>query len=334
LKAEFLQHYYDKNGVPFRTKLIAQYTKYNKLASIVPSVYNFIFTNKITSSIAKKITGFAQKRSMPLLYKTTLRTWYKRNYAKLPKQEKTVGKLYLFCDEFTNYNDTEIGIKAVQLLHTLGYDVQIIEHEESGRTYLSKGLVRDAKEIALRNIAIFKDIIKEDTPLVGIEPSAILSFRDEYIALAGEAERASAEKIAVFTFTFEEFIAREIDKGNITSASFKAEKRLVKVHGHCHQKSLSSMTPTKKMLLLPKGYEVHMINSGCCGMAGSFGYEEEHYDVSMQVGELVLFPVVRNQAQDVIICAAGTSCRHQIKDGTGRVAQHPIEILWDALRNK
>jgi FAD/FMN-containing dehydrogenase/Fe-S oxidoreductase len=331
LKAEFLQHFYDKNGVPFRTKLIAQYDYYNKLASIAPWVYNFIFTNNLTSSLAKWITGFAQKRPIPLLYKTTLRAWYKRNYHKLPKRAETVGKLYLFCDEFTNYNDTEIGIKAVQLLHALGYEVRIIAHEESGRACLSKGLVRDVQAIALRNIKIFKDIIEEDAPLVGIEPSAILTFRDEYISLAGEEWRESAKKIAQFTFTFEEFIARESDKQNILPASFKSEKKLVKVHGHCHQKALSSMTPTKKMLLLPKGYEVHMINSGCCGMAGSFGYEEEHYDVSMQVGELVLFPTVRKQAEDTIICAAGTSCRHQIKDGTGRKAQHPIEILWDAL---
>jgi Fe-S oxidoreductase len=249
---------------------------------------------------------------------------------KAPKKPETT--IYLFCDEFTNYNDTEIGIKAIQLLYYLGYNVQIIDHQESGRTYLSKGLVREAQKIAVQNVQTFKDLITAETPLVGIEPSGILSFRDEYPALVGKELKADAERIAKNALTFEEFIAREIDKGNINSAQFKAEKRLIKVHGHCHQKALSSMTPTKKMLTLPTGYEVHMINSGCCGMAGSFGYESEHYDLSMHVGELVLFPTVRAQPNNVIICASGTSCRHQIKDGTGRQAKHPIEILYEALQ--
>jgi FAD/FMN-containing dehydrogenase/Fe-S oxidoreductase len=332
LKAEFMQHYYDKHGVPFRTHLIANYTKYNRLASILPAVYNFVFTNPFTSKIAKKITGFAQKRSIPLLYKTTLRNWWKKNEVKTKKvQVSNLSPVYLFCDEFTNYNDTEIGIKAVELLQRLGYEVRMINHEESGRAYLSKGLVREAQKIAIQNVHIFKDLITAETPLVGIEPSAILGFRDEYPALVGKELKADAERIAKNALTFEEFIAREIDKGNINSAQFTKEKRLIKVHGHCHQKALSSMTPTKKMLTLPAGYEVHMINSGCCGMAGSFGYEAEHYDLSMQVGELVLFPAVRNQPENVIICASGTSCRHQIKDGTGRQAKHPIEILWEAL---
>ncbi|TAE12074.1 MAG: FAD-binding oxidoreductase [Bacteroidetes bacterium] len=331
LKAEFMQHYYDKHGVPFRANLIANYTYYNRLASIVPAVYNFIFTNSFTSSIAKKITGFAQKRSIPLLYKTTLKNWYRTHKKPTSNNQHLTSTVYLFCDEFTNYNDTEIGIKAIELLEKLGYNVQIIDHEESGRTYLSKGLVREAQKIAIQNVQTFKDLITAETPLVGIEPSGILGFRDEYPALVGKELREDAERIAKNALTFEEFIAREIDKGNILPTQFTKEKRLIKVHGHCHQKALSSMTPTKKMLTLPAGYEVHMINSGCCGMAGSFGYEAEHYDLSMQVGELVLFPTVRAQPEDVIICASGTSCRHQIKDGTGRQAKHPIEILWEAL---
>jgi Fe-S oxidoreductase len=349
LKAEFLQQYYEVHGIPFRTKLIAHYTYYNRLASIFPPIYNFIFSNPFTSKIAKKITGFAPKRSIPLLYKTTLRKWFKKSSLtpgegislapnRFPKERGVVppsggrGLLYLFCDEFTNYNDVEIGIKAVKLLHELGYTVVIPEHLESGRTYLSKGLVKEAQKIAVKNINLLKDKINENAVLVGIEPSAILTFRDEYLSLTDSELQAEAKYIAQYAFTFEEFIAREVDKGNIKPEQFTDTAKLVKVHGHCHQKALSSMTPTKKMLTLPKNYEVHMINSGCCGMAGSFGYEKEHYDISMQVGELVLFPTIRKQPADVIIVAAGTSCRHQIKDGTGRVALHPIEVLWEALR--
>ncbi len=126
-------------------------------------------------------------------------------------------------------------------------------------------------------------------------------------------------------------LAKEMDAKRIDSSKFKAEKRLIKLHGHCQQKAVASMVPTKKMLSLPKGYEVQLIPSGCCGMAGSFGYEKEHYDISMKIGELVLFPTVRQQPEEVLIAAPGTSCRHQIHDGTGKHSKHPIEILWEAL---
>ncbi len=166
---------------------------------------------------------------------------------------------------------------------------------------------------------------------MGVEPSAILTLRDEYIDLTRDEVQQQAHRIADHTYTLEEFIAREIDRGHITAEQFTQEKRVIKLHGHCHQKALSSLVPTKKMLSLPANYEMHLIPSGCCGMAGSFGYEKEHFDLSMQVGELVLFPTVRKQPAEVIIAAPGTSCRHQIKDGTGRRAKHPVEVLYEAL---
>ena len=180
-------------------------------------------------------------------------------------------------------------------------------------------------------MTLLRDLITEETPLVGIEPSAILTFRDEYPDLVPAELKEDARRIAQHTFLFEEWLAREVDAKRVTAAQFKTEARQVKIHGHCHQKALSSLVPVKKILSLPKNYAVQLIPSGCCGMAGSFGYETEHYDVSMQIGELVLFPAVRNSPADVIIAAPGTSCRHQIKDGTGRKALHPAEILFDAL---
>ncbi|MEM6845974.1 MAG: FAD-linked oxidase C-terminal domain-containing protein [Bacteroidota bacterium] len=350
MKAEFLQHYYDKKGIPLQTRMIANFTLLTSLAAYTPWLYNWAVTQPLISSIIKQMSGFARKRSMPLLYKTTLRKWYQaRLEAQLPMisssglsiaspelpvktQEAAKSKVYFFCDEFTNYNDTEIGIKAIQLLEKLGYEVEIPKHEESGRTFLSKGLIRQARSIAQRNIAHLKHLVSEETPIVGIEPSAILTLRDEYIDLTRGDEQQSAQRIANHTYTFDEFIAREIDRGMITSDSFTSENRLIKLHGHCHQKALSSLVPTKKMLTLPENYQMHMIPSGCCGMAGSFGYENDKYEVSMQIGELVLFPTVRKQPEDVIIAAPGTSCRHQIKDGTGRIALHPAEILYDALK--
>jgi Fe-S oxidoreductase len=330
LKAEFLQHYYDANGVPFRSKLIANFSASAKLGAIAPGIYNFLMTNRVFSKLIKKFSGFAVQRSMPTLYSSTLKKWYTKN--KIHNSPLGVrGKVYLFCDEFTNYNDTEIGIKAIQLLEKLGYEVIIPEHIESGRAWLSKGLIRKAKEIANKNISLLHPIITIDTPLIGIEPSAILTFRDEYIDLADDAQFEKAKQLATNVFLIDEFIAHEIEKGNIRKEQFTKEQRMIKLHGHCQQKALSSVAPSVKLLSLPENYKVETIPSGCCGMAGSFGYEKEHYDLSMKIGELVLFPIVRKQADEVIIAAPGTSCRHQVKDGTGKKALHPVEVLWNAL---
>jgi FAD/FMN-containing dehydrogenase/Fe-S oxidoreductase len=335
LKAEFMHHYYEKNGVPLRSQLIANFTASQELAMTTPRLYNFLITNSFTSNIIKGISGFATKRSMPKVYKTTLKKWFEKENNKTPQGLQALAglrKVYLFADEFTNYNDVEMGITAIKLLQKLGYEVIIPTHVESGRTYLSKGLLKDAKKLAIENVELLKDKITEETPLIGLEPSAILTFRDEYLDLVNDYQKPDAQRIAKNALLIDEFLAREIDKGNITKAQFTTEKRLIKLHGHCHQKALASLTPTKKVLEFPQNYEVHLIRSGCCGMAGSFGYEKEHYEVSMQVGELVLFPTVRQQPENVIIAANGTSCRHQIKDGTGRVAKHLVEILWEGLK--
>jgi Fe-S oxidoreductase len=340
MKAEFMQHYYDTNGVPLRTKLIGNYSKMMRLASLAPWAYNFIFKNAPLRKIANKLVGFHPDRTMPLIQKSEVGSWKSEvgsQKSEIEQQKSDphiihrTSRIYVFLDEFTKYNDGEIGQKLVLLLQRLGYETIIPKHTESGRAYLSKGMVRDAQKIAIENVLKFKDIITDDTPLIGIEPSAILTFRDEYIDLVPPELKEAAQQIAKNCFLFEEWFAREIDRKNIKKTQFTDQKRLIKLHGHCHQKALSSLTPSKKALSLPVNYEVQLIPSGCCGMAGSFGYEVEHYDLSMQIGELVLFPTVRKQTPDTIIAAAGTSCRHQIKDGTGRIAQHPIEILYEAL---
>ena len=332
LKAEFQYQYQKANGTPFRNKIIGNFTKLNKIASIVPWAYNLTMKSPL-SALSKEIIGFHAKRSMPSLSKITLRKWYKKQYQNLEKGSESKGEIFLFCDEFTNYNDAEIGITTVKLLNKLGYKVNIIDHQESGRSFLSKGMLDEAKEIAEEQVKTFSSCVSSITPLVGIEPSAILSFRDEYPNLVDATIREKASELAKNVFTLEEFLGKEFEKGNITSDQFNEEERLIKLHGHCHQKSLSSLVPSKKILSLPKNYKVELIPSGCCGMAGSFGYEKEHYDISMQIGELVLFPTIRKQSADVIIAAAGTSCRHQIKDGVNRKALHPAEILFQALKS-
>ncbi|HEX4850367.1 MAG TPA: 4Fe-4S dicluster domain-containing protein, partial [Puia sp.] len=330
LKAEFLQHYYDARGIPFRTRLIANFTQSAALGSLMPGIYNWVVTNSVTGKWVKKFSGFSASRSMPTLSKQTLRQWYKK--LKGSKAGKENGRrVYLFCDEFTNYNDAEIGKKAILLLEKLGYEVIIPEHEESGRTWLSKGLIREAKKIANRNINALHAVINENTPLIGIEPSAILCFRDEYVDLAEDDQLDNARKLSKNSFLIDEFLSMEIDKGNIHAGQFTREKRLVKLHGHCQQKALSTTAHSLKILSIPENYSAENIPSGCCGMAGSFGYEKEHFDLSMKIGELVLFPTVRAQLPDTIIAAPGTSCRHQVKDGTGKKALHPVEVLYEAL---
>jgi Fe-S oxidoreductase len=328
LKAEFLQQYYDVHGVPFRSRLIANFNRFARAGSILPGFYNFMMSNSFTGGIIKRISGFAPARSMPVLAKQSLKKWYDK---KVRMNRAGLRRVYLFCDEFTNYNDAETGMKAVLLLEKLGYDVVIPDHEESGRASLSKGLLRDAKKIANKNISLLKGLISKESPLLGIEPSAILTFRDEYVDLADDEQFAAAKELSKNVFLVDEFIAAEIKAGKLDKNMFTKEARQIKLHGHCQQKALSSVSHSATLLSFPENYRVEIIPSGCCGMAGSFGYEKEHYSLSMQVGELVLFPAVRKQADEVIIAAPGTSCRHQIKDGTGKKALHPIEILYDAL---
>ena len=336
LKAEFLQQYYDANGVPFRSRLIANFNNAASLGALLPGMYNFVMTNKGLSNLVKKLSGFAVKRSMPTMHTVTLRQWFKKHVQSKNNEQRSttnhsLSTVNLFCDEFTNYNDTEIGIKAILLLERLGYKVVLPEHEESGRAWLSKGLLRDAKKLAQKNVSLLSKVVNDEAPMVGIEPSAILTFRDEYVDLVDDDQLEAARQLSANTYLIDEFITKEIARGNISKEQFTKEKKLVKLHGHCQQKAWNALQSSVNILSLPENYTVETIPSGCCGMAGSFGYEKEHYDLSMQIGELVLFPAVRNLAEEVIIAAPGTSCRHQIKDGTGKKAKHPVEILYEAL---
>jgi FAD/FMN-containing dehydrogenase/Fe-S oxidoreductase len=332
LKAEFLQQYYNSNGIPLRSLLIGHFTKVNKIGSLMPKAYNFVINKSIFSKALKNVIGFSNKRNVPEIASTTLRSWLKKNLSSynilLPENAK---KVCLFVDEFTNYNDVEIGILFVKLLNKLGYIIIIKDHKESGRTFLSKGLLKKARKIANYNILKLHSLVEESIPLIGIEPSCILTFRDEYPELASSTLRGFAKELAKNVFLLEEFINAEFLAGRIDSKKFVSETKKIKFHGHCQQKAIVSSEPTRAILSIPENFEVTEIKSGCCGMAGSFGYEKEHYDLSIKVGELVLFPEVRITPQDVLIVASGTSCRHHIFEGTGRKAVHPIEVLYNAL---
>jgi Fe-S oxidoreductase len=328
LKAEWEQHRHDAAGVPLRSRLIAGSAAAMRRAMLAPWLYNLAVTAPGVSGLVKRFLGFAPRRSLPRLHGATLSAWHRRRPARGPAP---LGRVHLFCDEFTDLLDVPVGIAAVELLEALGYEVVVPRHVDSGRAQISKGLVREARGLAVRNVELLDPVVTDDAPLVGIEPSAILGFRDEYPDLVPEPLAAAARRLATRTLLIDEFLAREAAAGRIGPAAFTAAPRTVKLHGHCHQKALASVECSATILRLPRNYSVEVIPSGCCGMAGSFGYEREHFDVSMRIGELVLFPAVRDAAADTIIAAPGTSCRHQIADGTGRTALHPVQVLHAAL---
>jgi Fe-S oxidoreductase len=338
MKAEFTQRVYDQRAIPLRARLVGNFSKLMQLASLVPWVYRVLYDTPAVRRLLNRLVGFHPERTMPTLNKFTVGSSQSTvaSPQNVGQYKATVNcelrTVNLFLDEFTRYNDGHVAAAAVQLLARLGYAVNVPKQTESGRTYLSKGFVREARKRAIKNVTYLRDVVSAEAPLIGLEPSAILTFRDEYPDLVPADLKADARRIAQHTYLLEEWLAYEADAGRIRSAQFTTEARTVKVHGHCHQKALSGMAAPVRALRLPANYTVDVIPSGCCGMAGSFGYETEHYALSMQIGELVLFPAVRAADAATIIAAPGTSCRHQIKDGTGRVAKHPAEVLLEALR--
>ena len=268
--------------------------------------------------------GFAPQREIPKIYPC--------NFSKqFDQATKANGRtIYLFIDEFSRFQDTSIAKTAIKLFSALGFEVKQAPIEESGRMAISKGMVKRAKRLAERNVGILKELISEQTPLVGIEPSTTLSFRDEYPDLLGEDISSLNQNV----FLFDEFIAKQADLGVITPELFTDKKQHILLHGHCQQKALIGTEFMERMLCIPTNYSVEVIPSGCCGMAGSYGYEKRHYEMSKTIANSVLIPAIEKAAADTIIAAPGTSCREQIKHFSSRTALHPIEILYNALKEK
>jgi FAD/FMN-containing dehydrogenase/Fe-S oxidoreductase len=333
LRSEVLQQKYDVSGMPLRSFAVSYMATVEQFGHIVWPFYNLFASWKFSSNIIKNIIKFSSERDIPTLSRVTMRTAVKRE-SRRHKSQATKGKVFLFADEFTNFQEAELGLTFAKLLLHLGYEVEIPKHVESGRAAISKGNLKLAKKYALKNVNLLKDKISEQTPLVGIEPSCILSFRDEYPDLVPAEIRQQAKELGRNALLFDEFIMREVAAGRITSADFKTDAVEIWLHGHCHQKALVGTEKTVQAFKLLSGAKIHVIPSGCCGMAGSFGYEKEHYKTSLAIGEMVLFPTIRKAVSNAdgvtpcIVSAPGISCRQQILDGTGVHAVHPIEILY------
>lgn len=332
LKAEFMQGYYDSHGVPLRSRMIGHVDSLTQLMQPIAGFYNVLVRNKLSGGLFKRMLGFAPQRQLPTIAAKTLRQWYKTKDKVYSGGKQPIKSVYFFFDEFTNFNEVELGKQAILFLEKLGYQVLMIPHAFSGRALLSKGLLREARKLANKNVQIFADRLNADCKLVAVEPSTILTFRDEYVDLVDEPYIEAAARIAPHALTIEEFIWAEYQAGNISASQFTTEPKEVLLHGHCQQKAWGLLPQVSQVLAIPSNYTVKNIPSGCCGMAGSFGYEKEHYDLSMQIGELVLFPAVRNKQPDTLLAAPGSSCRHQIQDGTQQTALHPVEILYQALK--
>ena len=341
LRAEILQHYYNRHGTPFRSFMVAHMAQVEQLGAMVRPLYNFFASWSLSSFLIKKTIKFSTKRQIPALSRFSMRELVKRENAQYrvacPKK-----KVYLFADEFTNLQEAELGLTFAKLLMRLGYIVEIPKHVESGRAAISKGCLKYARKLAEKNVSLLADKVSESHPLIGIEPSCILSFRDEYPDLVNPEDRCKAKELGKNCLLYDEFLLKEIQKGNISAADFQNSQMEIWLHGHCHQKALVGIEETAQVLrtLLPSS-SVIVIPSGCCGMAGSFGYEKEHYETSLAIGEMVLFPAIRKMENGRMkkdngipsfVAAPGTSCRQQIFDGTGIKAVHPIEILYNNTR--
>lgn len=346
LRAELLQHYYDQQGTPLRSWMVARMAQMEQMGRMIRPLYNFAATWKPSAAIIKHVLKFAPERSIPTLSKKTMRQLVEEatDQHGLTRKTENEKKVYLFADEFTNQQEAELGLMFAKLFMQLGYQVEIPDLLESGRAAISKGCLKRAKKIAEKNVKRLIPLLPPPSTLnlVGIEPSCILSFRDEYPDLVPAELRSEAKELGQRCLLFDEFLLREIKAGHISRDSFDQTPIEIFLHGHCHQKAIVGVEVMAEVLRQLLNAKVNVIPSGCCGMAGSFGYEKEHYKTSLEIGEMVLFPAVRKIEElknskieedsiPMFVAAPGTSCRQQILDGTGVRAVHPIEILYKYL---
>ncbi len=326
IKFEFLAHYHEANGTPLRDRMFGNIAGLSRLASgLAAAPLNGIMRQGPVRAGLERGFGISRHRTLPAFAPVPFTKWFKRRRVRPTSQRKVV----LFNDTFTTYNEPHIGIAATEVLEAAGYEVILPGHKCCGRPMISKGLVKEARAAARHTVDRLAPYAALGLPIVGLEPSCLLSMRDEYLYLLPGDDRAAA--VAECAVLFEEFIASLLEAGDL-ALDFTGDARSVLLHGHCHQKALVGSRPSHRVLGLPRNYAVTEVDSGCCGMAGSFGYEAEHYDISLKMAERRLLPAVRATGEDTIVAAAGVSCRHQIRHGTGRTALHPAEVLHGALQ--
>jgi len=326
LKAEFLHQYYQTHRIPLRSRVFANIGGLNKFAQPLAPLANGLM--KGPGKWALSALGIHPERTFPELATETFGQTYKK--MRIDGSSNTEKRPVLFFhDTFMEYNDPQIGMAAIKVLEAAGFEAIVLQDKvDSGRPAVSKGLLEKADDLAQINLELLAPYAKEGIPIVGCEPSVMAMLVNEYPDLVGGE---NADAVASMTMLFEEFILDQMKSGGL-SLSFDQQPRRILFHGHCQQKAIFGVEGTLKLLRLIPNCTVELIDSGCCGMAGSFGYEREHYDLSIQLAELSLAPRIRAAQPDTIICATGTSCRDQIKHTTNRRAIHPIEVFAEALQ--
>ena len=324
IKYEVLAHYHKANGLPLHRRLFGEIGALAPLGSMFSPFSNWAVNNGLSKWIAEKFIGVDRRRDMPTFVRPTYEQWFrKRNFRRTSDK-----KVVLFSDTFMNYSEPSIGKAAVELLEACGFEVLLPEKRCCGRPLISEGMLDRAVENALYNIDALRGYADEGIPIVGCEPSCTSTLTDDYVELI---DTPAAKRVAEATCSFEEFFTQLAEAGKLP-LEFSAEPRDILLHGHCHQRALVGIQPSVKMLSLPAEHNVSVIDSSCCGMAGAFGYEKAHYDLSMKIGELRLFGAVREKPPDSFtLSAAGFSCRHQLEHGTGVQPKHPVEVLREAL---
>ena len=328
IKAEFMHAYHQIFRPGIATKMLSEFDKLCDVVTRIP--FSKQLANGILASGLKRMAGIHPRRSIPFPNRNNLR---KRLASVSPRPlEPRRGTVLFFVDEFTNWIDTDVGVLAVKLLEHLGYRVRTVAHKESGRSAISMGLPQLAKSAAEANVRTLGPLVGKECKLVGVEPSALLTFRDEYPDLVSDELRDEALRLAEHSMLIDEFLFEQLEAGRLEPKVFEQQNSNVLLHGHCHQKALGNIENLKSLLEFIPGCNVALLESGCCGMAGFFGYQADKYELSMQIGELILFPSIRDAEKSTVVVANGTSCRQQIADGSGREAKHVVEFLFQCLK--
>ena len=323
IKYEVMAHYHKANGLPLHRRLFGEIGALAPLGSMFSPFSNWAVNNGLSKWIAEKLVGVDRRRDMPTFVRPTYEQWFQKRRSRQTSDKKVV----LFSDTFMNYSEPSIGQAAVELLEACGFEVLLPEKRCCGRPLISEGMLDRAIENASYNIDALRRYVDKGIPIIGCEPSCTSAITDDYVELIGTPD---AKRVAEATYSFEEFFAQLVEKDALP-LKFSTEPRDILLHGHCHQRALVGIQPTVQMLSLPAEHNVSVIDSSCCGMAGAFGYEKAHYDLSMKIGELRLFGAVREKPPDSFtLSAAGFSCRHQLEHGTGVQPKHPIEVLRES----
>jgi Fe-S oxidoreductase len=334
LKSEFLALYQKTHGISPRDWLFAHAALLNVMGSLLPGLTNRVLSSQTIRRLMEKLLGIDHRRPFPPLAKQAFQAWFHKRKETLTRSRQTTprGPVVLWDDIYLSHNEPEVGQAAVKVLERAGFEVRLVTGRRcDGRPQISKGLLEEARHNARHNVALLDPYALRSIPIIGLEPSSLAAFRDEYPGLLGTdaARRVSQQAVMI-----DEFLARMVDADEL-DLPFKPARNACRmlVHGHCHQKAVTGTGALLRTLRLIPNAVVEEIPSGCCGMAGSFGFEREHYEISMAMGEDRLFPAVRSAAPDTLIVAPGFSCRHHIAHGTGRKTLHPIVVLADALED-